>query len=217
MSKPQTRTPKRDRATTSLPDAARTADDRALLSRVCTGDRDAWNTFFVRFRGLLIHCATRVFREAGVRLPADDVFDVVSDICLNMIAHDFRRLRLFRPDGGSSVSSWIGVIATSTSRDFLRRERRRRWEPVSTSDLEAYAMTTDGPESSLLEREQRTFVDAAFARMSPRDRTFAEMYFADARTPDDIAKEMGISLSTVYSKKAKIKVRPRALAAATAA
>jgi RNA polymerase sigma-70 factor (ECF subfamily) len=74
----------------------------------------------------------------------------------------------------------------------------------------------DGPDVELIDRQQRAFVDVALSGLSARDRRFAELYFAEARSPDDIAKEMGVSVSTVYSKKAKIKTRLRSLASKAA-
>mgnify|MGYP002664360506 CR=1 FL=1 len=55
-------------------------------------------------------------------------------------------------------------------------------------------------------------VDAALAGLSRRDQRFVELYFAEARSPESIADEMGVSVATVYSKKAKIKMRLAAVA-----
>lgn len=192
------------------------ATDLELLDAVCQGDSAAWAAFYERFRNLMVACVTRVCLRAGVRIQSDDLMDVLGDTCVNMVAADFRRLRLYRVDGGCSVSSWIGVIATSTAHDHLRRERRRRVDVVAESDLERLAPAIDGPDCELIARQQRAFVDDALAGLSKRDRRFAELYFAEARSPDDIAKEMGVSVSTVYSKKAKIKTRLRNLARAAA-
>ena len=68
----------------------------------------------------------------------------------------------------------------------------------------------------MIDRQQRAFVDIALSGLSKRDRKFAELYFGEAKSPDDIAKEMGVSVSTVYSKKAKIKTRLQSLARAAA-
>lgn len=202
--KPLTRKARRERL--------ESAEDLALLEAVCTGDELAWEAFYDRFRNLMLACITRVCVRAGHRIRAEDLMDVLAETCMNMVAGEFRRLRLYRVDGGCSVSSWIGVIATSTAHDFLRRERRRRIEPMIEAELERVAPPVDGPDVELIDRQQRAFIDAALSRLSARDRRFAELYFAEACSPDDIAKEMGVSVSTVYSKKAKIKTRLRSLA-----
>ncbi|MCK6546621.1 sigma-70 family RNA polymerase sigma factor [Myxococcota bacterium] len=192
------------------------ATDLELLDQVCQGDAAAWEAFHDRFKNLMVACISRVALRSGVRLQSDDVADVLGDTCMNMVAGDFRRLRLYRLDGGCSVSSWVGVIATSTAHDWLRRERRRRVEAMMPSDLERVAPVVDGPDVALIDRQQRAFVDVALSGLSKRDRRFAELYFGEARTPEDIAKEMGVSISTVYSKKAKLKTRLTSLAQAAA-
>ncbi|MCA9551830.1 MAG: sigma-70 family RNA polymerase sigma factor, partial [Myxococcales bacterium] len=45
-----------------------------------------------------------------------------------------------------------------------------------------------------------------------RDRHSSELYYGEGLEPEEIASRMRISVSTVYSKKAKIKTRLRALA-----
>ena len=181
--------------------------DLDLLQHVVTGDDVAWTVFHDRFRNLMIACISRVCLRSGVRLQPDDLNDILGDACMNMVAHDFRRLRLYKIDGGCSVSSWIGVIATSTAHDHLRRERRRRLDPMLDSDLERVAPPVEGPDCTLMEREQRSFVDQQLSKFSARDKRFVELYFLEALEPEAIAEEMGVSVSTVYSKKAKIKSR----------
>lgn len=191
-------------------------EDLELLEQVLAGDALAWGSFYDRFRNLMVACISRVGLRSGVRLQSEDLMDVLSDTCMNMVAGDFRRLRLYRTDGGCSVSSWVGVIATSTAHDHLRRERRRRVETMLESDLEKVAPAVDGPDVELIDRQQRAFVDVALAGLSKRDRRFAELYFGEARSPEEIAEEMGVSVSTVYSKKAKIKTRLASMAKAAA-
>jgi RNA polymerase sigma-70 factor (ECF subfamily) len=187
-------------------------DDLALLRTVLSGEDLAWSVFYDRFRNLMIACVSRVCLRSGVRLQQDDLADIIGDACMNMVSHDFRRLRLYKTDGGCSVSSWIGVIATSTAHDHLRRERRRRLDPMLDSDLERVAPPVEGPDSALMDRQQRTFVDQALAKFSARDKRFVELYFLEAMEPEAIAEEMGVSVSTVYSKKAKIKSRLKRMA-----
>lgn len=187
-------------------------DDVELLGHVVQGRDAAWNIFFKRFRGLIVSCAIKVSARSGHRLGSDDLMDVLGDVSLNLVAHDYRRLRLYRTNGGCSVASWIGVIATSTTRDYLRRARRHRLEPIADTELDRHACPTSGPEEILIDRQRRRFVDKALSKLSERDRQFVQLYFAEARAPEQIAEQMGVSLSTVYSKKAKIKTRLASLA-----
>jgi RNA polymerase sigma-70 factor (ECF subfamily) len=192
-------------------------DDRALLSWVVQGDHAAWRVFHRRFRGLILSCAMKVASKSGARLGSDDLMDVLGEVSLNLVAHDYRRLRMYDDRAGCSVASWVGVIATSTTRDHLRRVRRQRLEPVPDGELERHAEPGMDPERALMESERRAFVERALSDLSSRDREFVELYFAEALSPEEIAERMSVSLSTVYSKKAKIKARLARLAAERAA
>lgn len=186
--------------------------DLALLEHVVQGDTVAWGTFLARFRNLIVSCVNRVAGRAGVWMQPDDASEVLSDVCLNLIADRYRRLRMYRVDGGCSVASWIGVIATSTTHDYLRRARRRRLDPTSEADLEQLVPPVDPPDLELIERQRRSRAVSVLALLSDRDRKFVELYFAEARDPADVARVLGVSINTVYSKKAKIKTRLRTLA-----
>jgi RNA polymerase sigma-70 factor, ECF subfamily len=188
--------------------------DEELLGHATAGDDQAWNVFFRRFRGLILSCALKTAARAGMPLGSDDLMDVLGDVSLNMVAHNFRKLRLYRTDGGCSVATWVGVIATSTARDYLRRVRRHRLEPTAEAELEQMPSPAGGPQELLEDHERRSFVDRALASLSPRDQRFVQLYFAEAKSPEAIADELGVSVSTVYSKKAKIKMRLTGMAEA---
>lgn len=188
--------------------------DVELLARVIEGNERAWTEFFGRFRGLILSCALKTAARSGVHLGPDDLMDVLGDVSLNMVTHNHRRLRLYRLDGGCSVATWVGVIATSTARDYLRKARRSRLEPTSETELERYPSPASNPEEALSDRQRRAFVDQALGMLSTRDQRFVQLYFAEARSPEDIATAMGVSVSTVYSKKAKIKTRLTGMAEA---
>ncbi|CAN0546641.1 unnamed protein product, partial [Laminaria digitata] len=65
--------------------------DLQLLKRVCSGDHEAFEAFYNRFRNLIVACTSRVCHRSGVRLQADDLADLLSEVTLNMVANDYRR------------------------------------------------------------------------------------------------------------------------------
>ena len=87
-----------------------TMEEVDLLRHVLTGNDAAWNAFFRRFRGLILSCAIKVSTRSGYRLGQDDLMDVLGDVSLNLVANNYRRLRLYRVGAGCSVASWVGVI-----------------------------------------------------------------------------------------------------------
>jgi len=187
--------------------ALQTLDDKALLDWVIEGDESGTRAFLDRFRGLILRMARLTGERAGVRLGADELADILGQVSMNLIAHDRRRLRLYDANRGSSVSTWIGVIAESTTRDHLRHQRRRPATPVSYDELEQVQSPTPDPEAAVLDRQLRQMATEAIELLSERDRAFVALYFGQAMAPEAVAEALGISVATVYSKKAKITAR----------
>lgn len=192
-------------------------DDAALLGEVlAAGGGVPFEVLFTRFRSLMLACIVRTARGQGRRLGDADALDVLGDVSVALLAHDLRKLRQYRPDRGTTVATWLGLVATSTCRDALRKQRRARLELTDGLELERLPSAAPAPDVALADAEARRAVEAMLAQFSERDRAFVMLYFAEARAPEAVAEEMGISVATVYSKKAKIKARLTSLATALA-
>ena len=62
-----------------------------------------------------------------------------------------------------------------------------------------------------LVEERASLVDVALAGFTSKDREFVELYFGEGLDPDEVARRMGISVKTVYSKRHKIQRRLQSL------
>jgi RNA polymerase sigma-70 factor, ECF subfamily len=119
-------------------------------------------------------------------------------------------LRSFDPERGTKFSTWLGMLANHAAYDYLRTLRREphfdEFNPEVTSDKAPNAY-------DLFERrEQEQRVDQLLADFSEKDRLFVRLYFGEGLEPEEVAREMGISIKTVYTKKHKIRARLEALA-----
>ncbi len=74
-------------------------------------------------------------------------------------------------------------------------------------ELESLAAPVNGPDVALLEAQRWAWIVRTLATFSERDRRFAHLYYDQAMAPKEIARKMGISVCTVYSKKAKLERR----------
>src|SRR4029078_11750828 len=101
------------------------------------------------------------------------------------------------------LTSGLGLIATHATYDFLRRVARR----PPHDDLSAIPERT-GEETSALDQllagERRDLLGSLTYELSVKDRTFVAVYFGAEEAPEDVARRLGISVKTVYSKKNKI-------------
>lgn len=190
-------------------DAGRTprpspSDELELLERVVQGDQAAWRSFHRRFRGLVFACAAKASASMRVQLEPDELADVVQETFLRMVSRDYRRLRSYRPDKGASVGSWIGIITFSATKDFVRRRARRAHARADPVELDGLPSLAEGPDAGLERRDEWRRLEAALRALSAREQELVERLFVEQLEPTETARRMGISASTVYSKKSKL-------------
>jgi RNA polymerase sigma-70 factor, ECF subfamily len=189
-------------------------DDARLVSRLIAGDPVAWRVFHERYSAAMLDDVTRVRRRFPALISADDACDICAELCLQLLSGDKRRLRQFDPRHGTSLRSWLGVLARHAAFDFLRSRRRQPtlpWRGEERARLEA--LTTDAPDAFAIcaSRELARVLSSLVAGLSERDQQFVELYFYEGLDPEQTAERLGICVGTVYSKKHKIRARIESL------
>lgn len=190
-----------------------TLTDLELLDQVLSHDEHAWRELIRRFRGLIFRCITKVLCKYESVLSNEDVNEIFSEVCLNLLRNDMRKLRAYDPERGSKLGSWIGLITINTSYDHLRVTAR---QPV-LDRIDGFVEREDScpsPLDQLLEQERYRRLNNLAMDFSPRDQRFLELYYGHGLQPAEVARAMNISVKTVYSKKNKIRNRLVALAEA---
>jgi RNA polymerase sigma-70 factor, ECF subfamily len=186
--------------------------DDELIKAVLEREPAAWPTFFAKYERLVISCIRKVMRRYGAGFNDEDVEDLVSATALNIVKDDYKKLRAFDPTRGYKLSSWIGLIATNTAHDALRRRAPTEvWAAVALDDTAPVPLASDEQlASDALEAEdQARELRAAVAQLSPADRLFMDYYYVQELEPEVIARLMSISVNTVYSRKNKIREKLR--------
>ncbi|HEY3354883.1 MAG TPA: sigma-70 family RNA polymerase sigma factor [Polyangia bacterium] len=185
-------------------------DDGALVTAVLAGDPAAWPAFQARFERLILSCIRKALGCYAARSSPEDIEDLVSGVCLNIIKDDYRKLRMFDPRRGYRLSSWVGLIATNTVIDALRRRDPR---PVSLDEpgapgIDAPSGAPD-PEAHLASAEEAEILAQALARLSASDRLFLEYTLDYELDPVDLARQMQVAVATIYSRKNKVREKLR--------
>lgn len=191
--------------------ALRQLDDVALLQAVLGRDEQAWRELMRRFRGLIYHCiGVAVKRHDGV-LPGEEFDEIFCEVCLNLLRNDMRKLRRYDPTRGTKLGTWIGLIAIRTCYDHLRASSRR---PVldGADGVPEREDNHAGPLELLLEQERQALLAMLVTDLTPRERFFFELYYHRGMDPTEVAREMKVSIGTVYAKKNKLRARLLALA-----
>jgi RNA polymerase sigma-70 factor (ECF subfamily) len=184
--------------------------DLDMVEGLLENRAEAWRALTLRYGRLIQSCISRVVSRFPSVVRPEDHAEIYSMLYLQLLANDRMKLRSFAPERGSRLSTWLGLLATHTAYDFLRTVRRI---PRTAALSEAEELVGDSPEPDdvTLVRERASLVDSALAGFTSKDREFVELYFGEGLDPDEVARRMGISVKTVYSKRHKIQRRLQSL------
>jgi RNA polymerase sigma-70 factor (ECF subfamily) len=190
------------------------SEELELLRAVLSGRGGSWAAFYGRYERLILSCIKKVLRRYTALYSDEDIEDMANTVCLNLVKDDFKKLRTFDPTKGYKLSSWVGLIATNTALDALRRRDPLHASLDGDDDESAPAQLPDpgmDPGQALERRQQWGALLAAIRELPDQDREFLELYYDEELEPEEIAKRMSISVNTVYSRKNKLREKLKKL------
>ena len=180
--------------------------EKQLLRRVLDNHEQAWVELLRRYRPLIYRCITKVTLRYSPRLGNADVDEIFADVLMNLLRDDMRKLRMYNPNRGTKLGSWIGMISINSAYDYLRSAGRRphldRLEGLTDPSADEQDRS---PLDLLIEKERWAHLEGLLSDFSDKDRTFVALYFGQGLDAEVVAQQMSISLKTVYTKKHKIR------------
>ena len=183
--------------------------EKQLLRRVLVSEDRAWAELLRRYRALIYRCITKVTMRYAPGLASADLDEIFADVLMNLLRDDMRKLRLYNPNRGTKLGSWIGMISINSAYDYLRSVGRRPHLDRIDGVQDPHEEHDRSPLDLLIEKERWTHLNDLLSDFSDKDRTFVALYFGQGLEAEDVAKHMSISLKTVYTKKHKIRAHLR--------
>ena len=158
------------------------ASDSSLVELAASGDQQAFEYLFTRYRDALM----RLFEQRlGDKAMASD-----------LLQETFIKVYLHIENYSKSYTfgQWIYTIARNTLIDHLRR----RNDDISIDKRFRIPMaTTPSPEESVIISQSRAHFYAALEELSDEYREVIEMRFLDEYSYDEIAEKLSRPLNTV--------------------
>jgi RNA polymerase sigma-70 factor (ECF subfamily) len=193
---------------------ANTPEELALLETLLSPvdeleRRRAWDAFVRRYQRIIVACICKAFRRYGVSPHTQDVDDLAGDVWLALMRDDARKLRQFRPDRGCRLASFIGLVATHRAIDHLRARRPF----VDLDEAAELAAEHVEPSRGLEDRQRVEAARAAIGQLTQDERAFVFEVFQEERPPHEMARSLGLTVNTIYSRKFKIRKKLETLVA----
>ena len=159
--------------------------DEALPALVARGDEQALAELYDRFGRVAYGIAVRVVRDASL------AEDAVQDAFMTA----WRTAASFDPARGKA-STWLLTLVHRRAVDVVRREERRRGDPLDDAPI----ASGDATDESAEVREERRRVQSALAQLPPDQREALELAYYGGLTQTELAERLGVPLGTIKSR-----------------
>jgi RNA polymerase sigma-70 factor, ECF subfamily len=177
----------------------------ALLKRAPEAVRQRrWGEFVARYERLITSCVLKVLRRYGAVFSAEDLDDLVADVWVTLLRDDMKKLRQYDVQRGFRIASFIGLVATNTTIDHLR-SRQAEATPLDQVMEDYASLAQVAPRDAVEDREQAELAREALRRLSSDEREFVFEVFHSERSPEELARTLGVTTNTVYSRKFKVR------------
>ena len=160
--------------------------DEALIALVARRDEAALAALYDRFGRLAYGLAFRVLRDTSLAEDAvQEAFMSVWRTADRFVA------------GRSKASSWILTFVHRRAVDLVRREERRRAEPLEDAPEVDLAPGTDEEVWLRLRRER---VQSALRALPDQQREALELAYFGGFTQSELAERLGLPIGTIKSR-----------------
>jgi len=169
-----------------MPRAFAHLSDEAVVALVARSDHDALAELYDRFGRVAYGLALRVLRDESL------AEDAVQEAFLQA----WRSADKFMPER-AKAGTWLLTLVHRRAVDLVRREERRRGEPLEAAGEHA----GDGPvdEQAWL-RYQRERVQAALRRLPDQQREALELAYYGGFSQSELAERLGQPVGTIKSR-----------------
>ena len=160
--------------------------DEALVALAARGEESALAELYDRFGRVAYGVALRVLRDTEL------AEDAVQEAFLTV----WRSAGRFVPER-AKASTWILTLVHRRAVDLVRREERRRAEPLPD---EAASALSESAESSVWLNLERERVQRALRALPDQQREALELAYYGGFTQSELADRLGQPLGTVKSR-----------------
>jgi len=159
--------------------------DEALLALCSRADEGALGELYDRYGRVAYGLALRVVRDRAL------AEDAVQEAFLAV----WRSAGAFLAEQGKP-STWILTLVHRRAVDLVRREERRRADPLD----ETHEPTGEATDEEAWLRAQRQVVQEALRKLPPEQREAIELAYYGGFTQSELAEKLGQPLGTIKSR-----------------
>jgi RNA polymerase sigma factor (sigma-70 family) len=179
-------------------------NEAQLLQGCIEGDKQSWETFVKQFSRLIYHSIYKTLRVNDRPTAPDDINDLFQDIFTSFCADRCKKLRVFDPAKGLTLSSWIRMIAVHMTIDYIRKCK----DIPSLEDI-PIPPSQSGDQESVINRESQENLRVLLEELPAKDKLLIELSIMRELPPEEVARMLHVSVGAFYTRKNRIIERLR--------
>jgi RNA polymerase sigma-70 factor (ECF subfamily) len=183
-------------------------EDRQLISKCLSGDRNAWETLVRRFSNLVYHTVRSSFLAKQAPFSKQDLEDLHNTVFLGFFEQGCAKLKLYQGKNGCTLASWIRIVTVRMVLNHLRRKGVDApfWEKKKTPVEELAWLRGENQEPlALMEAvEREKLVHEAMESLAPKDLLFSKLHFDQGLPLEEVAEVLKISINNASVVKHRI-------------
>lgn len=169
------------------------AEERQLVQRCLERQPGAWDAFLERFLPLFHHTARKTAHLAGKGFQPEDLEDCLAEIFLEILAGNFRCLKLFH--GESSLATFLLVVARRRATRFWM-ERKSAPVPVADPEQEC-ARANPGDEQGSASADLGERLGSLLNQLPLTEREAVRLHHLEGYSYSEVASQLRIPVNSV--------------------
>lgn len=162
-------------------------DDKALVSRVLSGDTQAFRLLIRQHERLVIHMIRRLVKND----------EECEELCQDVFVRVYQKLGEFNFE--SKLSTWIGTIAYRYAINALRKQRHSWSDIPDEEQFSSSFVEENNPESVIEDEDTDAFVMKLIDLLPPQYKLVLTLYHVENMTYPEIGEITGMPEGTVKS------------------
>ena len=181
-----------------------TEKEKALIDGCLRSEKTAWDSFVRQYSNLVYYTIKKTLVRHHTDPHSDVIEELYQEFFVSLLQNEFKKLRQFRGVHGCTLASWLRIVTTRSTIDFVRKRALPSGEIAS-------AMSRDSPDPAepLINEEQERLLIQAIQSLSARDRILLDLCYRQALGSEQIAFLLNTSVNAVYAQKSRVLERIR--------
>jgi RNA polymerase sigma factor (sigma-70 family) len=176
-----------------------TEKEKTLLAGCIAGEKAGWEEFVRQYSNLVYHTIRKTLTLHHTEFRAEMVEDLYQEFFVSILQNNCRRLTQFRGDGSCTLASWLRVVASRQTIDFLRKQPASlvKQSDASSPDLSDTLIAIN-------EQERDQSLTQVLGTLCPRESLIIDLTFRRRLPAEEIASILDISVGAFYTQKSRL-------------